>query len=60
METRKPIITTTTESKIIKKKQHQILHTTTQMTMYLPEEIDLTESVTTAENRVIGKKIAGY
>ena len=56
-ETRKP--TKTTEIKIIKKKQHQKL-LTIQMTTYLPEDIDSTESVTTAENWVIGKKIVGF
>ena len=30
------------------------------MTMYLPEDIDLMESMITAENEVIGKKIARF
>ena len=30
------------------------------MTTYIPEDIDSMESVTTAENGVIGKKIVGF
>ena len=60
IQTRKRTIITNTESKIIRKKQHQILHITTQMTMYQKEDIDLMESGTTAASGAIGMKIAGF